>query len=76
MEPPPGQCFNRNGLAVNPDASLRWQIAESPHGTETDRPFMNLIINDHAELIAASWSGVQYRVNLGTGALTVIGLDR
>ena len=76
VEPAPGQLFNRNVFALEADGRQVWQIAESPHGTEADKPFMDLRVNDAGELLAGNWNGVQYRVHPDTGALTVAGFDK
>lgn len=76
VEPPPGQVFNRNVFAVDADARLLWQIAESPHGTEADKPFMSLALDAEGEVLAGNWNGVNYRVDLKTGSLRVVGFSK
>ena len=76
VEPAPGQLFNSNVFALDTDAQQVWQIAESPHGTEVDKPFMDLRINHQGELFAGNWNGVEYRVHPATGELSVAGFDK
>lgn len=76
VEPAPGQLFNRNVFAFDGEARQIWQIAESPHGTEADKPFMDLRVSPEGELIAGNWNGVEYRVHPETGALTVCGFGK
>ena len=76
VEPVPGQLFNRNVFSFDADARLVWQIAESPHGTEPDKPFMDLHVDEQGELFAGNWNGVVYRVDTETGALAVSGFDK
>ncbi|SEL93901.1 hypothetical protein SAMN05216359_1305 [Roseateles sp. YR242] len=71
IEPPPGVLFNRNVLAFTGAAEPAWQIEESPHGTERDKPYVGITRNDDDELIASNWNGVDYRLNPESGRLTV-----
>jgi hypothetical protein len=73
----PGQRFNRNIFAFDDQGRQLWQIAESPHGGEAaDKPFMDLRVNQHGELIAGNWNGVEYRIDPKTGALAVSGFGK
>jgi hypothetical protein len=76
VEPPPGQVFNRNVFAFDAAAQRLWQIAESPHGTEADKPFMGLRVDARGRVIASSWNGVDYVVDLGSGALQACGFGK
>lgn len=76
VEPAAGQLFNRNVFAFDGGGRQIWQIAESPHGTEADKPFMDLRVNQYGELIAGNWNGVEYRVQPETGTLAVSGFDK
>ncbi len=76
LESAPGQLFNRNVFAFDADARQLWQIAESPHGTEADKPFTTLRVSQQGELLAGNWNGVEYRVDAKTGALAVAGFTK
>lgn len=70
VEPPIGEIYNRNILALESNGRLKWQISESPHGTEADKPYMFISINDRNELIAGNWNGVDYIVDLHDGSIS------
>lgn len=69
VDVPPGEHLNRNVYFVDPDGSIAWQIEESPHGTQTDRPFMKIWREPGGEIRAGNWNGVDYRVDLHSGAI-------
>ena len=71
VEVPVGQRFNRNVFFIENDGATRWQIEESPHGTESDKPFMNLWLAEDGKLVAGNWNGVDYDVRLDSGQITV-----
>lgn len=71
VEPPVGQIFNRNVFAYTKQGLLVWEIEESPHGTELDKPFVGIRKGEPGELIAANWNGVDYSVNLKSGSIGV-----
>lgn len=73
---PPGSRANRNVLAFDAEHRLLWQIAESPHGTEADQPFMSLALDAQGQVVVGNWNGVTYRVDLASGALTVCDFNR
>ncbi|KPB85427.1 Uncharacterized protein AC504_2324 [Pseudomonas syringae pv. maculicola] len=53
-----------------------WQIEESPHGAQADKPFMNLHCDDNAQVIVGCWNGVTYSVNVESGKIQVIQFDK
>lgn len=71
LEVPVGQQFNRNILFIEDDGAVRWQIEESPHGTESDKPFMNLWLAEDGRLVAGNWNGIDYNIRLDSGKITV-----
>lgn len=71
IEPPVGQIFNRNVFAYTKQGLLAWQIEESPHGTEPDKPFVGVRKGESGELIVDNWNGVDYSVNLKNGSIAV-----
>ena len=71
LEPPAGVVFNRNVMAFTEAAELAWQIEESPHGTEVDKPYVDISIDDMGALVASNWNGVDYRVEPESGKVTV-----
>lgn len=71
VDPAFGEIYNRNIFALDANGEVKWQIAESPHGTEDDKPYTSLGINDGTELIVGNWNGVGYTVSLGDGSITV-----
>ncbi len=73
---PSGQKFNRNVFLVDGAGVVRWQIQESPHGTEGDKPFLNLWLAEDGSLVAGNWNGVDYDVDLASGALRVRAFSR
>lgn len=69
LELPSGVIFNRNVFAFSAQGDLLWQIEESPHGTEKDKPYVG--ISQNGALVAANWIGVDYLVNIQNGRITV-----
>jgi hypothetical protein len=76
MEPPAKTAFNRNIISYSTEGNLLWQIQESPHGTQIDKPYTSLHINDHKQLIAGNWNGVDYAVDLENGIVTAAAFDK
>lgn len=70
LEPPVGTIFNRNVFAVTKDGRPVWQIVESPHGTELDKPYVGIHRDRDGGLVAANWNGVDYLVDVATGGIT------
>ncbi|MHC8310455.1 hypothetical protein ACYZUC_12670 [Pseudomonas sp. GT1P32] len=70
VEPPIGVIFNRNVFAVARGGKVIWQIAESPHGTEMDKPYVVIFRDKDEGLVAANWNGVDYLVNLECGSIS------
>jgi hypothetical protein len=71
LEVPPTVVFNRNVLAFTEAAAPAWQIEESPHGTERDKPYVGISVGNDGALVASNWNGVDYRVNPESGKVTV-----
>jgi len=69
LDVPAGQLFNCNVYLVGADGGIRWRVHESPHGTEDDKPFMNLWLTENGALVAGNWNGVDYDVDLRSGAI-------
>lgn len=69
IEPSKGEIFNRNIFAVSNHGEIVWQIAESPHGTQTDKPYTSVYIGDGGELMAGNWNGVDYVVAAEDGSI-------
>ncbi|RMV44584.1 hypothetical protein ALP11_02718 [Pseudomonas syringae pv. papulans] len=72
LESPPGEVFNRNIFAFSMAGEVLWQIEESPHGTQADKPFMSLHCDDNDRVIVGCWNGVTYAVNVENGNIRVI----
>ncbi|MFT3715636.1 MAG: hypothetical protein QM774_06735 [Gordonia sp. (in: high G+C Gram-positive bacteria)] len=70
VAPPEGVVYNRNVFAVNGDGGLVWQIQESPHGTQDDKPYTAIWIGADGRLMAGSWNGVDYEVSLVDGTVS------
>jgi len=71
VEPPAGVVFNRNVIAFANQGQQLWQIEESPHGTEADKPYVGITVEADGSLTAANWNGVDYRVDLRDGSIAV-----
>jgi hypothetical protein len=71
VEPPPRTIFNRNIFGLSKNGEIRWQIQESPHGTQKDKPYIDVFITPSGALIAANWNGVSYSVDPDNGKITV-----
>ncbi len=72
VDPEVGQIFNRNVFALDANGGVKWQITESPHGTEVDKPYTYITISEDNQLIAGNWNGVDYAVTLDDGSITPI----
>jgi hypothetical protein len=66
VEPSAGELFNRNVFAFTKQGDCVWQIEESPHGTEKGKPYVEILVDDSGNLIAANWNGVDYSVDAGS----------
>lgn len=71
VESPIGVIFNRNIFAVTRKGKIIWQIAESPHGTEADKPYVGIFRDKDEGLVAANWNGIDYLVSLECGSIAV-----
>ncbi len=69
LDVPAGQKFNRNVFLVERSGAVRWQIQESPHGTEDDKPFMNLLLANDGSLVVGNWNGIDYNIDLSSGII-------
>ncbi|MDR1076906.1 MAG: hypothetical protein LBL59_11695 [Xanthomonadaceae bacterium] len=69
--PPIGTIYNRNVFAITKEKRIIWQIQESPHGTQMDKPYMNVICDEKGSIIASNWNGVDYLVNPSDGSISV-----
>ena len=70
VDPPPGEIFNRNVFAFTRQGDCIWQIQESPHGTEKDKPYVGISHGERGQLVAANWNGVDYFVDIDSGNIT------
>lgn len=70
VEPAIGVIFNRNVFAIARSGKVLWQIAESPHGTETDKPYVAIFRDKDEGLVAANWNGVDYLVSFESGDIS------
>ena len=70
IEPPAGVIFNRNVFAFTAQGDSLWQIEESPHGTEKDKPYVGILLSQEGSLVVANWIGVDYLVNIQSGSVT------
>lgn len=76
LAPPVGEILNRNVFLVRSDGSIQWQIEESPHGTGADKPFMQIWLANPSRLCAGNWNGVDYEVDIDTGAIKACAFNR
>ncbi len=76
LDPPTGVVFNRNVFGITAHSHVQWQIEESPHGTQDDKPFTDVYIDNEGSLIAANWNGVSYSVDPDNGKITVSSFDK
>ena len=70
VESPVGEVFNRNVFSFTFQGDCVWQIEESPHGTEKDKPYVDIFLDEADVLVAANWNGVDYIVDGNTGGIT------
>ncbi|MFJ3485584.1 hypothetical protein ACIPL1_19660 [Pseudomonas sp. NPDC090202] len=71
IDPPAGVIFNRNIYGITNVGEILWQIQESPHGTQEDKPYTNIFLDPNGVLIAENWNGVGYSVNPESGEISV-----
>lgn len=76
VEPVCGEIFNTNIYGFTVEGNCKWQIEESPHGTEADKPYTSIFLSEDNKLIAGSWSGVDYIVDLCTGGITTVAFNK
>ncbi|WP_062387725.1 hypothetical protein [Pseudomonas abietaniphila] len=76
VESPAGTIFNRNVFGLSRNGEFRWQIQESEHGTQQDKPYIDILINPDGALIAANWNGVNYLVDSDNGKITIYTFDK
>ena len=76
VEPPPDVIFNRNVFALSMHGERLWQIEESPHGAEVDKPYINLHCDKNGLVIAGNWNGLSYSVDLRNGAVSIDAFEK
>lgn len=76
LDVPPGTVFNRNVYLVDKLGHVSWQIAESPHDTVTDKPYMFILRSPNGELVASNWNGIDYTVDSRTGEVRPVAFHR
>ncbi|AHG43340.1 hypothetical protein N018_25140 [Pseudomonas syringae CC1557] len=76
LEPSAGKVFNRNIFAILMTGEVLWQIDESPHGTQADKPFISLCCDDNDQIVVGCWNGVTYAVDAENGEIRVIQFDK
>lgn len=67
LKVPQEETDNRNVLAFDRDGSRRWTIERSDDEGR-DNPYMSIEDND-GDLVAETWGGIQYDVDLKTGSI-------
>lgn len=70
IEPAIGAVYNRNVFALSENGNIEWQIEESPHGTERDKPYTSISVIGPSQLVAGNWNGVDYLVSLRDGSIS------
>lgn len=68
--------YNRNVFAVNARCEIQWQIEESPHGGTRDKPYSAIIHDGSGGLVAETFIGINYQVNLANGAVIAKSFNR
>ncbi len=68
VEPEISEIYNCNIFAVDGRGKIKWQITESPHGIEVDKPYTSISIMEN-KLIAGNWNGVDYVVDMKDGSI-------
>lgn len=76
VEPTSGEIFNTNVFGFTNAGNCKWKIAESPHGTETDKPFTSISVSQNGQLIAGNWNGVDYAVDVRSGAIKAVTFNK
>lgn len=69
------EIFNRNVSALSMHGELLWQIEESPHGTQIDKPYVNLLCDKHGLVITGNWNGLSYSADLHNGAFRIAAFE-
>jgi hypothetical protein len=66
----PQKKLNRNIEAYDQDDNLVWVIEEAPDGRENqDKAYMKIWLEED-RLVAGNWIGIDYFVDLSTGAVS------
>lgn len=71
VDPPAKQIFNSNIYRFALSGNCLWQIEPSPHGTQTNRPYVSIYTSFYNSLVAGNWNGVDYIVNIEDGSVKV-----
>jgi hypothetical protein len=68
----PQKKLNRNIEAYDQDNNLIWVIEEAPDGGENrDKAYMKIWLEED-RLVAGNWIGIDYFVDLNTGAVNSV----
>ena len=75
VEPVINEVFNGNIFAVDANGEIKWQIAESQHGSEVDQPYTSISKMEN-KLIAGNWNGVDYVVDMEDGSILTTSFNK
>lgn len=67
---PVGNRCNRNIIGARPSGELLWQVEDV--NPSQDSPFLRIEPLDKETMRAHNWIGVDYSIDLRTGALTLL----
>ncbi|WP_156033929.1 hypothetical protein [Aeromonas jandaei] len=76
LEPAVGELCNANIYGFTVNGCFKWKVEESPHGTEPDKPFTSIYISPNGQLIAGNWNGIDYSVDVKSGAISAVAFSR
>lgn len=76
VDVPVDVILDRNVFGVACHGDILWQIEESPHGTEEDKPYMSIYLSEADRLVASNWNGVEYYVSPGDGKISVAAVPK
>lgn len=76
IEPAVGELCNANIYGFTINGYFKWKVEESPHGTEPDKQFTSIYISPNGKLIAGNWNGIDYAVDVKSGAISAVAFNK
>jgi len=76
LDNPGGTQLNRNIYALGSSGEKLWQIEESPYGGVAENSYVRLWMDEHENICASVFQGIDYIVNVEDGSVSAAGFRR